>query len=302
MRNSKVLMITQINLKSLKAIHILTTCRSVTRTAELMDVSPATISYLLNKVRKATGSALFCRTKNGMIPDSTALELSQRYTSIIGELPNNDDGQPLGSRTLTISTYALIELMLSYQLKNSTLSPKTLRFIPPEMDDEARLIRLRNKEVDMDIGSRLPPDRSIIQVDFISCDIAIIASKNHPTIKDTFTMKDWYENKHIVWSRGMNLVCSNIEHANRFNELVNLRDISVTSSNSLNMITLCCFSNDIVLMPRDIVSFIETCFPVKAFDPPEELRMRFDCSLHYHHSVANDKSMVDLLSMIKELN
>ena len=62
------------------------------------------------------------------------------------------------------------------------------------------------------------------------------------------------------------------------------------------------FPNDIVLMPRDIVSFIETCFPVKAFDPPEELRMRFDCSLHYHHSVANDKSMVDLLSMIKELN
>ena len=293
-------MLTQINLKALKAIHVLTTCRSVTRTAELMDVSPATISYLLNKVRKITGTVLFCRTKNGMVPDSTALELSQRYISIIGELPSGESGLPLNSRILTISTYALIELMLSYKLKKSTLSPKMLYFTPPEMDDEARLIRLRNKEVDLDIGSRLPPDRSIIQVDFISSEIAIIVSKDHPTIQGRFTMKDWYDNKHIVWSRGMNLVCADVEHANRFNELINTRDVSVTSSNSLNMIALCCFSNDIVLMPSDIVSFIETCFPVKAYEPPKELRMRFDCSLHYHHSLANNKSIVDLLNLIKK--
>lgn len=294
-------MITNIDLKSLKAIHILTTCGSVTKTADLMHVSPATVSYLLNKARKLTGTALFCRTKNGMIPDSMAWELSQRYTTIVGELSEEKDSSMLSNRSLTVSTYALIELILSCSLRNQPSFSRMLRFTPPEMNDETRLIRLRNKEVDLDIGSRLPADKSIIQVDFISSDMVILASIDHPTIKDTFTMKDWKENRHILWSRGISLSCDDIEHANRFNDYVNNRNVSVISSNSLNMVALCCFSKDILLMPRKLVAFLENTFPLKAFEPPEELRMRFDCTLHYHHTLANDDKIMSIFNDIKNI-
>ncbi|HAV1831643.1 TPA: LysR family transcriptional regulator [Enterobacter hormaechei subsp. steigerwaltii] len=294
-------MITKIDLKTLKAIHILTSCGSVTKTADLMQVSPATISYLLNKARKVTGTALFCRTKKGMIPDSTAWELSNRYDTIMGKLRDGEDSTSLNNRNLTLSTYALIELMISSKLRNIPSFSKTLRFLTPELNDEARLIRLRNKEIDIDIGSKLPADKSIIQVDYISSEVSIIASKNHSTIGEVFTMKDWHENRHIVWSRGMSLTCGDIKHANRFNELVNTRNVAVISSNSLNMVSLCCYSDDILLMPKKLVSFLEERFPVKAFEPPEELKMRFDCTLHYHHTFVNDKSMLDILDIVKEM-
>lgn len=290
-----------VDMKALRAIHVLTTCGSVTKTAELLDVSPGTISYLLNKVRKQTGSALFFRTRNGMIPDNIARELSQRYQSITNELFDDKNIVSLTNRDITISTYSLLELLISMALSDKETFPASIRFSAPELNDDNRLVRLRNKEVDIDIGTRLPLDKSIIQVDFLSCDISIVVSKNHPTIKDRFTMSDWYNNHHILWSRGMSLTCTDFQHANRFNDIINKRKVSVISSSSLNMAMLCAYSHHIMLMPTLVVKYLEDKLPIRAFEVPPELKMRFDCYLHYHHTLASDPTLINILGEIQKL-
>ncbi|MCT4712732.1 LysR family transcriptional regulator [Enterobacteriaceae bacterium H11S18] len=285
-----------VDLKELKVIHVLIECGSVTKTAEILDVSPGAVSYILNKVRKSTGSALFFRTKNGMVPDNIARELSQRYQSITKELFEEKSITTLEGRGVAISTYSWIELSLSFLFADKEKFPVPIKFSALNASDTERLVRLRNKEVDIDIGTRLPEDKSIIQVDFMSSDVCIIVSANHPTIKDEFTMKDWNDNHHIIWSRGMNLISNDFRHANHFNELINERKIACTSSNALNMIMVCAVSDHILLMPRAAVDFLKQILPIRTFDVPKELEMRFDCFLHYHHSLANDETIEDMLS------
>lgn len=52
-------MINDLDLKVLKAIHILCQSGSVSKTAEILEVTPGAVSYLINKARKATGTSLF---------------------------------------------------------------------------------------------------------------------------------------------------------------------------------------------------------------------------------------------------
>lgn len=289
------------DMKALKAIHILTTCGSVTKTAEIMNVSPGTISYLLNKVRKSTGSVLFFRTRKGMIPDNTAQELSKRYEAITQKLLDENGGVSLTNRDVAFSAYSLVEFLISLSLADKERFPYRLKFLTPELHDDLRLVRLRNKVIDVDIGTRLPVDKSIIQVAFFNCDVSVVVSENHPTIKDAFTMQDWLDNEHIIWSRGMDLFCDDFEHANRFDTLIHQRKIAVESSNSLNMITLCAYSDKVMFFPTVIIKHIKNRLPIKVFEPPAELKMRFECFLHYHHSLANDHAMKDILSSLRAL-
>ncbi|NTX77442.1 LysR family transcriptional regulator [Serratia proteamaculans] len=288
-----------IDLKSLKVIHILTTCGSVTKTAELMGVSPGTVSYYIKKTRQLTGSNLFSRTRRGMIPDGIAKTLSERYVSVMNEMPLKKEILTSYKRSITISTYSLIELALSTSFRSTEAIKSMVQFTSPDVDETSRLNRLLNKEVDIDIGSKLPPNKNIIQIDFISSDIAIIARKHHPVIKDKFTMKNWHESNHIVWSRDMSLVGHDVRHANRFNELINNRSISVVSSSSLNMVVLCSLSDDVMIFPKELASFIEANFDIQIFEVPKELKMRFDCYLHYHHSSAKDADMIDAIEKAK---
>jgi DNA-binding transcriptional LysR family regulator len=294
-------MIDAIDMKVLRAVHLLVTCGSVTKTAELLDVSPGAVSYLLNKARQTTGSALFLRTREGMIPDNIAKELSQRYVNISKELYDDKGVVSLSNREVMICTYSLLEFIISSSLSGMKDSPEQLHFTPPEMNDSSRLLRLRSKEVDIDIGTRLPVDRSVIQTLLFSCGIKILMSKNNPLLKKGLTLNNWLQCNHARWSRRMDFVCDDYKHANRFYELMNQRKISVVSSDSLNMALLCAFSDHVMLMPTVVANIIAEKLPIAVVNPPKELEMQFDCYLHYHHSLSNETKLKEIISLLQEV-
>lgn len=289
-----------LDIKVLRAIHVLSTCGSVTKAAEILDVTPGAISYLINKARKTTGSALFFRTRTGMEPNNLAKELSQRYQNISLELATPDDENALFNRSMVISTYSLLELILSHSMLNAPSAMPTLHFQPHRDNDNERLIKLRNKEVDIDIGTRLPVDRSIVQIKFLLSDTGILLNKQHPTITDSITMEQWHSSRHAIWTRGMHFYSDSIEHSNRFDELFRQQSISLVASSSLSVATLCAFSDLVILMPETIGRKLETFFPVKWLPAPNELSMHYECFLHYHHSHANNKQMSDLISFFQQ--
>ncbi len=289
-----------IDIKVLRAIYVTITCGSVTKAAEILNVSPGSISYLLNKARRATGSALFFRTKNGMKPDNIAKELGNRYQRFTEDVIPDKQNLNLAHRELTVSSYALIEMLIGVCIDDLAINRK-INFISLPNQDKIRQQQLRNREVDIDIGTSLPVDRSIIQSSLFSCGIKIVASKNHPFLRNKFDMNDWFQVRHVVWRRGMHFFCDNHEHANRFHEYLEMRKISCVASNTLNMVLMAAHTDHVVLMPEVITRCLESKLPIQTFSPPEELNMQYQCFVHYHRTMANDPSILQFLDSLRNI-
>ncbi len=287
-----------LDIKTLRVLDTLMNCGSVTRSAEHLDVTPGAISYFLNKARRSTGSALFFRTQEGMQPDNIAKELVERYQRITREDMLSGNKITLSNRDLTISTYALIELLIGISLEDQNLK-RTVNFRPLPVDNDERQQKLRNKEVDIDIGTRLPADSNIIQCRLFSCGVKIVASAQYYADKTRFTLDDWMKASHIVWGRGMPLFHDDHEHTNRFHKYLSHRQVSCIASNSINMIFMAAYSNHIVMMPAVIINRLTNKLPVKVFTPPPELEMMYECFLHYHKTLADDDMIQRIVKDIR---
>lgn len=287
-----------VDLKVLRAVHVLASCGSVTKTAEILNVTPGSVTYLLNKARHATGSALFFRAKNGMEPDSVAKELSLRYQKFTSEFEENNQKLELNDRDIIISCFSLLELILSMSLNNK--SDERINFLPLPMCENERLSRLRNKEVDLDLGTSLPPDRSIIRSRVLTSDMKVAVRKDHPYIKDSCTLKSWEKSTHIMWSRKPSLCFDDHSSANRFYELLDDRTISYVSSSSTNMLINACYTDNVVMMPAFIAEHFRDKLPLALFDPPDDVALRYEFHVHYHSSMARNPSIERILQGIKE--
>ncbi|KLF28701.1 hypothetical protein YA29_16540 [Klebsiella aerogenes] len=290
-------MINDLDLKVLKVVHTLCLSGSVSKTADILDVTPGAVSYLLNKARKATGTSLFFRTKNGMEPDTLARELSETYRRITEDLSLKDENSAINNRPVSISAYSLAELLISLAMNEDDLDYPEIIFNRQEYDDGQRLIKLRNREIDLDIGTRLPSDSSIIQISFFAGNAGVLVRNEHPTIKERVTLKDWNENKHAIWLRGMHFINDDFEKTKAFNHFSHERNVAFTSSSSLNLINLCVFSDVIVLVPEIVGKKLSSIMPVKWFVPPEELDMRYECYIHFHHTMASNDTMKKIIEL-----
>ncbi|HGF8574671.1 LysR substrate-binding domain-containing protein [Salmonella enterica] len=154
---------------------------------------------------------------------------------------------------------------------------------------------MRNKEVDIDIGTRLPVNSSVIQLKFFSSGISAVIRHDHPVIGDTFTMSDWTQHQHAIWSRGMHLISDNVEQINRFNAPFETRNVAFVASSTLNLVMLCAHSDLIILLPTVIARNLQPLLPIKVLDVPPELEMSYECYVHYHHSLATNPLLGKLI-------
>ncbi|MBB1200725.1 LysR family transcriptional regulator [Enterobacteriaceae bacterium 89] len=288
----------ELNLKMLRAIHAVCQTGSVTQAAASLDISPAAVSYLLSKARKATGSALFYRNRHGLAPEPLAKELSERYENVSQELAPEADVS-WQSRPLAISAWSLAELLISLAiLRDSNNYPECL-FHRQVYDDNERLVKLRNKEIDLDIGTRLPVDSAIQQLRFFCGKAGVLVSQNHSTISDSVTLQDWNNNRHAVWQRGMFLINDDFERLHQFDELSHERSIAFTSSTSLNLVNLCALSDTLVLVPELVGRKLAAEMPVKWLPAPAEFDMQFVCFIHFHRSMSGNETMKNIIELFK---
>jgi DNA-binding transcriptional LysR family regulator len=259
-----------INLRHLKIVDALIQHQSAVKAASALHISPSAISYSLNQLRKQTGKPLFKRTREGLRPHELAFELQKQYNEIarLNSVKNE----------YVIATYSLIEMLLAEYIheENDTL----LHFTTMESCDEERLRKLKHREVDIDIGGQLHEDRSIVCRRFTRSEFCLAVSQAHPRIKEEFTLDAWRENEHLLWQRGAGNITGMLDNVNH--SLLTERKIAWTSPNLLTLAWHCAHSEHVMLMPAIFIPFLQKHFPVKAFTPPTELQMTFDCHLHYH--------------------
>ncbi|ARU90159.1 LysR family transcriptional regulator [Pseudomonas sp. M30-35] len=295
------------DLNSLLILNAVIECRSVTAAARKLAMSPSSVTYAINKIRKTTSNPIFTRSKNGITPTTLAHELNHRYVKAISLITDGlnfsfHSDNPDIYRNITVSTYTFFELWFSHftHQNQDLMDGLCLNFVNIPISNEQRIMKIRNHEVDLDIGGLLPNDTSIISQRLFSSKFKALVSANHPTIKDCLTLDDWNSNKHIKWAQFPDETLIQEGDANQIEEIYSRR-IGMCSENSLNSMMICGMSDYIMLIPEYLERFLVNYFPLKVYDLPFETTMTSTLYAHFHSS-AKRKGFISLcLDAIKAM-
>lgn len=275
----------EISLKKLKVVNALIECGSAVAAAKMLNISPSAISYTLKQLTVQLGVNPFVRKNNGLKPNEHAILLQEQYREIVALNTTR--------KKYIISTYSLIEFFLADYI-NSMIDGTLLHFITMDTGEEERLRKLQHREVDIDIGGKLPKDISIVSKRYLYSKMCIMVSANHTTIDESFTLDDWHNNKHLRWQRDLGSISSMLDSMNFRTPWFNNRKISWESPNLLTLAYLCSCSDNIIMIPEVFVESLKGMFPLKSFRSPEELDMKFECYIHYHRALETKVNSLDL--------
>lgn len=298
----------KIDFNSLVILNAVVESGSVSVAAQRLSISPSSVTYAINKLRRMTDNPIFTRSKTGVKPTTLAHELNTRYKKTVlmineGLGFTNENNHSNVSKTITISTYTYIELWISQMTlnKESVLNNGILNFLTHPSTNEDRLMKLRNREVDIDIGAQLPNDPSIVSYRLFSSVFKVMVSKNHSTITDTLTTEDWTNNKHITWNRINSETSSMMGDAQIIEEMLE-RETHITSDSSLNMMMMCAHSDSLMLIPEYFCCCIGEVLPVKFFDIPFPNSMESSLYVHAHTTSLKDTVVNGFLDAIRHYN
>lgn len=291
---------TEIDLKLLKVINTLVVSGSVTKTAQLLNLSPGTISYALKKARSITGAHLFIRTKSGMKPDTTAQELSQRYqkfTGINSEVAVTCETEQ--NSVLTFMTYSPVELMIARAVKKITPREKATHysFLPYDSNVNHRLEKLKNGQVDIDVGAKLPADKLINKIKLFSSPVSVLVNRHSP-LEGQLTLEQWQTHKHAVWSVLADYYTDNIASSQQAMKHIGQRNIAMISASIINMVTFCGASDCMMMVPDYFTPTLSSIFSVKRLSMPPELDIKYDCYIHFNKNLLDNEDLIALVSDI----
>lgn len=168
---------------------------SVSAAAINLKKNISAVSSDLNKLRKHYGDTLFFRQGNGMMPTALSLELYKIYRpalNLFDEAENiKSNNLPNHIQKLRISTVPLIGLFLMDKFLDSPdfCNKTNWDLLSIYQDSNLRIERLRRKQIDIDIGTELPNDSSLISYPVFYSGMTMLCSKDHPRIKEPVTIE-----------------------------------------------------------------------------------------------------------------
>ena len=284
--------------KILKVIHLIIKCGSATEAAHRLNMSTGNISYLLGKARKITGAHLFIRTNKGLRPDTTALELSQRYLQYFESNQCFKQGKVKRNNSLTINAHSLMEMVFcSDSLKENDKKYDELRyqFKSYICDPAVRLSNIKNKLVDIDIGDSLLVDSELNSIKLFTSEIGIITNKKSRSKGTPFSYKEWCASRHVVWSSSPTYYCTSVYGSQERIRFDKSRDVAVVSGSLINMVSLCSNTNYIMLVPKFFSRFLEKRFLVNYHPLEERVKIYCDQYLHYNTVLSEDHNVMELI-------
>jgi len=195
--------VTNIDLKLLAVVTELSRTRSVSQTAENLDLSQSAISMSLAKLRKLFNDPLFVRTSSGMNPTPHAVEL-------IGLLKNAED-----LLQTALDLHVVFDPMRSerrFNLYSSdiaqvTLMPRLmqrLKSIAPNVGIELQRLsegtpkQLETGEADLAVGFILPLGAGFCQQRLFKERFVCVARKDHPRVGETLNLEEFQNETHLA--------------------------------------------------------------------------------------------------------
>ena len=279
--------------------------RSMVNAAEVLGVAPAAVTYAAKKLRDHYDDPLFIRSMNGVKPTTLALSLYERFRSINEDIAyalNVSSLAPESSRKLYIRTDSLMEFWLSDCLISSGVVPEECSpvFRGNALMDEDRATKLRNHEVDIDIGLPISGERNIISETLIEWEFVLVCRRGHKTIGDTITKEQFAKERYLAYTAPH--IGSNI-----YTDLNSLFDLRLTepciiSESPLALVLSMVRHDFLLIIPRLYLPLLEQIISIKEvgcdFIPPTRRKIM----AHYHKKNSNDPLIRKIITLLSESN
>ena len=194
---------TNIDLKLLAVVTELHKTKSVSQTAENLDLSQSAISMSLAKLRKLFNDPLFVRTSSGMNPTPHAVEL-------IGLLKNAEDILQAAFDLHVVFDPMRSERrfnMYSSDIAQVTLMPRLmqrLKSIAPNVGIDLRRLseatskQLESGDADLAVGFITPLGAGFCQQRLFKERFVCVARKDHPRVGDTIDIEEFQDETHLA--------------------------------------------------------------------------------------------------------
>lgn len=252
-----------------KLLQCLIEFRSVTRTAEELDVAISTVSHGLARLRREFNDRIVINTKEGLVPTTLAITLNSHFSSAADLIDNaiaaGKDSDSAQS-SLTISANPLIQHWLSCQIDQLSQSGDisesfTIKYVDNYYSSEQRVSRLRNSEVDIDIGSILNIDRSLVSYHLGSFPLGVLLSNFHSRISGDVSKDDWLQEQRLIWN--LNMQGALFAPGRSFKDIHVNNNAKIQTTNSLNAVTLVANTDYLAIFPFMMQSFLAKQFNVR---------------------------------------
>jgi len=210
-----LIQLSRINFKQLTALHVMLSTYSVTKSAEVLCMSPSSVSKTLSQLRTVLDDELFYRDGTKLIPTSYALKTGPVLHQILNNMngllnqstfkPKDFSGKySLSMRESTFEVFApIISDILSNQAPNS--------HIDIHSKEQLGFDALLNGQVDVIL---LPHDRSqppttekqLVWETVIEDEMVCLMNVDHPLVDKELTVEGYLAYKHIgIFDKELNV-------------------------------------------------------------------------------------------------
>lgn len=194
--------IQQLDLNLLKVFESIYQEQNMSRTAELLHITPSAVSHALKRLRESLGDPLFQRSNNRMLPTPTcqrmAPQIIDNLTRLRQILQHWGDFQPLTSQHhFRLGIHDALEPSILPKLaKNlAKLAPNTT-FSSIKVNRENLTRELGAGHIDMAFDVALPIKPPVIHSKLIDDEFGVLMRKGHP-LENNLTQASYFAAKHI---------------------------------------------------------------------------------------------------------
>ncbi|WP_375319888.1 LysR family transcriptional regulator [Aliivibrio logei] len=210
-----LIQLSRINFKQLTALHVMLSTHSVTKSAEVLCMSPSSVSKTLSQLRILLGDELFYRDGTQLIPTPYALKIGSTVHKILNHmngLLNQSAFEPQAfsgkfSLSMRESTFEIFSYIISDIL--STQAPNS--HIEIHSKEQLGFDALLNGQVDVIL---LPHDRSqppttekqLVWETVLDDEMVCLMGADHPLVDKELTVEDYLAYKHVgIFDKELNV-------------------------------------------------------------------------------------------------
>jgi DNA-binding transcriptional LysR family regulator len=193
-------------IRLLRAFPVLMRERSVSRAAEVLDLSQPAMSHVLARLRTLLGDPLLLRSKSGMVPTERALGMSLAVQTLIDDYdrltrPPEPFNPGFSRRTFNLSAPEFAERMVvPALLRGVRKEAPNIRVIvhAPASSGERAFDLMERGELDVRIAWLIPaPVASLRSVRLFTDRLVCVADRRHPSIRGTIALDDFFSLPHV---------------------------------------------------------------------------------------------------------
>ncbi|MFP2505816.1 LysR family transcriptional regulator [Buttiauxella gaviniae] len=264
----------KLDLNLLRVLCALVENKNVTETGVRLGMGVSSVSYALNKLRDHYSDPIMMRTKNGMQPTSLALDLYKHFSPALNliEPASTDRKLPSPDKSFfRIRTNSVLENWLAWKFMNdegAEIQNAVFEFNNFSNDSEARIEALRRKQIDIDIdiGTSLAVDSSIIEYQVILKNVHAVCQVNHPRLQGKVTLEMLKKEKLVAYVLPKDSSEIDLDkYIFYFDGISTLsRKIRVSSYDTLLM--LVSHSDAVCFMPAPLIDYYSKMYDIKTLE------------------------------------